>query len=228
MGFFAPRAKLEGMKAPNFLRVAREQAGMTLEAAAARLARSGVDLSPGQLSRLERGLSDTGQERLKQLGRLYGWTAAELLAGRGGEDERMPRARMVPLIDKVQAGHWTEVADPYAHGEPLRWVPAPSNVGPRAFALELDGTSMLPDFKDKDVVIIDPDLEPKPGDFVAARIDEDNTATFKRYRVKGTDRHGRPIVELVPLNPDWPTLSMNAAKGGRIVGVATDHLRRLV
>lgn len=213
------------MEAPNHLRTARKQSGFTLEEASARLARRGIELSPSQLSRLERGESDVGQDRLQQLGRLYGWTSGELLSGRGEDELGMQRARMVPLIDSVQAGHWTDVVDPYVKGDAWRWVPAASDVGPRAFALQVDGASMEPDFHHGDVIVVDPDLQPKPGDFVIARIDDDNTATFKRYRQKGTDGRGRPVVELVPLNPDWPPILL---KTGRIVGVVTDHMRRLV
>ena len=220
--------KSECMKAPTYLRAAREEAGLTLETVTERLARQGVDLSPGQLSRLERGTSEVGRPRLVQLGKIYGWTPSELLGGKGIHDDGLPRGRMVPLIDTVQAGHWTDVVDPYLKGDAFRWIPAPPDAGPRCFALQIDGPSMEPEFRDRDVVVIDPDVEPKPGNYVVARIDEDNTATFKKYHLKGHDTRGRPIVDLVPLNDAWPVLSLNLRKGGRIVGVATDHYRRLV
>jgi SOS-response transcriptional repressor LexA len=226
---FARPAKLAPMVKPlTFLREARQQAKLTLEDAAAALARSGIELSPGQLSRIERGESDVARERLVQLGRLYGWTPAELLAGRSDVDDHgRPRAQMVPLIDSVQAGHWTEVADPYEKGDALDWVPVRRRVGPRAFALQISGQSMLPDFRDRDIIIVDPDIEAQPGYFVVARADDENAATFKRYRQTGRDNKGRPIVELVPLNPDWPTIQLKG-KDSRIVGVAVDHYRSLV
>lgn len=200
---------------------------MTLEGASAALARNGVDLSPGQLSRLERGHSDISAQRIEQLARLYGWKPGELLSGRGTDEHGIPRARMVPLIDSVQAGQWTEVIDPYEKGDAWRWVPAPSEVGQRAFALKVEGNSMEPDFQPGDTIIVDPERAPRPGDLVVARIDAHNAATFKRYRVKAAAK-GRMQVELVPLNPDWPTLSIDERNGGRLVGVVTDHIRRLV
>lgn len=214
-------------KAKHFLRQARLQNNLTLEAASAQLARRGIELSPGQLSRLERSDSTVSHERLVQLGALYDWTPAELLAGRGLDDDQtpLPRARMLPLINRVQAGHWTDVADPYLNVEPIRWVPAPSHVGPRAFVLEVSGPSMEPEFHDKDLIVVDPDVPPSPGNYVVACLD-DNEATFKRYRVKAHATRRRPEIELVPLNPDWPVLLLQ--RNGRIIGVATDHMRRLV
>jgi SOS-response transcriptional repressor LexA len=217
------------------LRAAREDAELTLEEVSNRLAKIGIDLSPGQLSRLERGKSEITRTRLQQLGRLYGRSAGDLLGGaqarRGGRDEereRRPPAYAVPLIDKVAAGHWTEITDPYEKGDAESWIPVVRDIGPRAFALRIEGASMEPDFHDGDIIIVDPDLAPQPGRFVVARVDEDNAATFKRYREKGRDGRGRPIIELVPLNPDWPVMSISTAKGGRIVGVAVEHHRTLV
>lgn len=215
------------MKLPNHLRVARKQAGLTLEAASARLASRGIDLSPGQLSRVERGDSDVSLNRLTQLGRLYGWSAAELLAGRADDDRpTLPRAQMLPLINRVQAGHWTEVANPYEDIDAVRWIPAPAHVGPRAFVLEVSGPSMEPGFHDKDLIVVDPDEQPNPGNFIVACTAGDNEATFKRFRLSRLEGKRKPTVELVPLNPDWPILELE--KDGRIIGVVTDHMRRLI
>jgi SOS-response transcriptional repressor LexA len=213
------------MPAPNHLLKARTDAGLTLEQAADRLARRGIRLNPGQLSRMERGIAGVTHDRLIQLGSLYGWTPGDLLSGRGEENHIAPQARMLPLIDSEQAAHWTDGTGLLEKGEPKRWVPAPSSVGPRAFGLRIEGNSMEPDFRNGDVVIVDPDMEPSPGDFVASRFEDANTVTFRRYRQK-IDGTAGLIVELVPLNPDWPPLPLIGR--GCIVGVATDHMRRLV
>lgn len=214
------------MKAPHHLRRAREQADMTLEEVSAALARSGIELSPGQLSRLERGESGLTENRIDQLARLYGWAPAELIGGRKETDGALRTARLVPLIDSVQAGHWTEVVDPYAKGDAKLWIAAPRRVGPRAFALEIKGNSMEPEYREPDIIIVDPDREPHPGNDVVARIDPDDVATFKRYRQR-RGAAGRIEVDLVPLNENWPTLTLDQKKGGRLIGVATDLIRRL-
>lgn len=93
------------------------------------------------------------------------------------------------------------------------------------FALEIESESMLPDFKEGDIIIIDSALEPRPGDFVVAKLDREEKATFKKYRPRGEDADGYPVVELAPLNPDYPTLTMNVSNPGRVVGVMIEHRR---
>ena len=56
---------------------------------------------------------------------------------------------------------------------------------------------MLPDFRPGDRVLIDPDVSPRPGDFVAAR-NTKQEATFKKYRVRGIDEVGQEVFELIP------------------------------
>ncbi len=96
-------------------------------------------------------------------------------------------------------------------------------LGPRAFALIVEGESMTPGFSPGDKVIFDPDLAPRPGDFVVAKLDEEEKATFKKYRPRGQDRDGNVVIELVPLNDDWPTLSIDAANPGRVVAPMVEH-----
>lgn len=182
--------------------------------------------SKATISRLEGGQRGLSQKWLETLAPLLNATPALLLesptAVRATALE-IPRGAFVPLIDSVRAGRWTEVADPRDDGDQL--IPVLRRYGPRAFALELVGPSMLPDYREKDIVVFDPDIEARPGDDVVARLEDENEATFKRLRIKGYDQKGVPQIELVPLNPDWPVLSLR--KGGRIVAPAVDLIRRL-
>lgn len=101
-----------------------------------------------------------------------------------------------------------------------------TDVGPRAFALEIIGESMLPDFRPGEVIIIDPDSAIRPGDFVVAKTDGDEEATFKKYRPRGYDDDNVEIIELVPLNEDYPSETINAARPGRIIGKMVRHIRK--
>ncbi len=180
--------------------------------------------SKATISRLESGDRGLSQRWLETLAPVLDAKPADLLAAPTGP-HAPPAGLAVPLIDSIQAGRWTEVTDPYPPGDGKGWVPVQRRYGPRAFALTLEGPSMEPEYQEGDVIVVDPDVEARPGDDVVARIDGENAATFKRMRVKSYDGRGRPIVELVPLNPDWPVLTMK--KGGRIVGPAVDLFRRL-
>ncbi len=130
-------------------------------------------------------------------------------------------SRRIPLISYVQAGLWTDAADPYAVGDAADWLMTDLDISSSAFALEIKGDSMLPEFKPGDRVIIDPDIAPQPGDFVVAK-NGDHEATFKKYRPRGVGPDGKEVFELVPLNEDYPTIRSDAT-AVRIVGTMVEH-----
>ncbi len=127
----------------------------------------------------------------------------------------------VPLISYVQAGMMTEAVDPYLLGDGFEIVLTHIPVSPRTFALRIKGESMLPEYKPGDVVIIDPEVSPQPGDMVVAK-NTDEEATFKKYRPRGTSATGDMIFELVPLNDDFPVLN-SERDHLHIVGVEIEH-----
>lgn len=129
----------------------------------------------------------------------------------------------VPVISYVQAGEWTSFHDAYAKGNGFDVISADKTIGENAFALEIKGTSMLPRFLEGDRVIVDPKIEPIPGDFVVASEDREGDVVFKQYRPRGYDSEHRPIIELKPLNDAWPTLILDANNPGRIIGTMVEH-----
>lgn len=133
--------------------------------------------------------------------------------------------RFVPLISAIQAGMWTEIVDHLAPGDAEEMIACHKNIGKHGFALKIKGKSMEPDFKEGDLVLIDPDLQPNPGDFVVAKNSEEE-ATFKRYRPRGMNDKGEFYFELVPLNEDFETMRSDR-QSIQIIGVAIDHIRSL-
>ena len=129
--------------------------------------------------------------------------------------------RRVPVISAIQAGMWAEIVDNFQPGDAGGWLLTDIDLSDSAFALDIRGNSMEPEFKDGDRVIIDPEIAPQPGDFVAAKNGEQE-ATFKKYRPRGMDAHGNIIFELVPLNDDYPTLRSDV-QHIRIVGTMVEH-----
>ena len=97
---------------------------------------------------------------------------------------------------------------------------------PTAFALVVDGRSMEPEFHEGDIIVIDPRTTAQPGDFVVAKLDNAEHATFKKYRSRGVDAAGQPAFELAPLNQDFPTLRVDADNPGHVIGVMVEHRRR--
>lgn len=114
-------------------------------------------------------------------------------------------ARQIPLISYVRAGHWAGAVDPFQPNDAHEWLMTDLDMSDNAFALEIKGDSMLPEFAQGDRVIIDPGVKPRPGDYVVAK-NGDDEATFKKYRLRSINEHGVDVFELVPLNPDYPSM----------------------
>lgn len=130
-------------------------------------------------------------------------------------------SRRIPVISSIQAGNWTEIVDSFAPGDAEDWIYSDLELSRVAFALDIVGYSMIPEFLPGHRVIIDPEVAPRPGDFVAAR-NGDNRATFKKYQLRGITDTGVEVFELVPLNPDYPTLS-SATQHIHIIGTMMEH-----
>ncbi len=134
----------------------------------------------------------------------------------------------VPVLDLVQAGHWREVA--YDGYNPLGYdyTTYQGSDSNSLFMAIVDGMSMSPDYMPGDAVLVDAALAPKPGCLVLAQQVSQGMAetTFKKYRVIGFNENGCEVVELVPLNPDFPTYSSEQVDIS-IIGIVVEHRRRL-
>jgi SOS-response transcriptional repressor LexA len=129
--------------------------------------------------------------------------------------------RRIPVLDYVQAGRWTGV-DPGAGDEEMRETIATDlEHPPSTFALRIRGNSMEPEFREGDVVVIDPTLTPHPGDFIVAT-DAGGEATFKQYRSAGINERGDNVFELCPLNPLYAPMRSDRQQIA-IVGVMVEH-----
>lgn len=117
----------------------------------------------------------------------------------------------------------SEAVDPYQVGDADDWLLTDLDLSSHAFALRIKGDSMLPEFREGDMVIIDPSVNPLPGDYVVAKNGE-NEATFKKYRPRGVNEQGLQVFELVPLNEDYPSMRSDITPI-RIIGTMVEHRR---
>lgn len=132
--------------------------------------------------------------------------------------------RPYPVISSIQAGMLKEICTPYGPGDGFDVEFGDDDASQWSFFLEIEGDSMLPDFRPGDRVLIDPDVSPRPGDFVAAR-NTKQEATFKKYRVRGIDESGHEIFELVPLNDDYPVMRSDEHHLV-VIGTMIEHRRK--
>ena len=133
-----------------------------------------------------------------------------------------PDRRGYPIISAIQAGNWREIVDSFPRGGADEYIMASNRYSAHTFALRINGNSMEPEFKEGDVVVIDPDVRPSPGDYVVAK-NHDEAATFKKYRPRGI-MDGQEVFELVPLNEDYAIMRSDQ-QPMHIIGTMMEHTR---
>jgi SOS-response transcriptional repressor LexA len=79
-------------------------------------------------------------------------------------------------------------------------VPTSVPVKRHTFALRVTGDSMEPDFRPGMVLIVEPEMEPNPGDYVIAKNAEGET-TFKQLVKDGGDWYLKPLNDRYPIKP---------------------------
>lgn len=134
--------------------------------------------------------------------------------------------RQIPLLDYVQAGLFHEVGYDGLHPLGTSWTTYEGIKPECVFSLKVEGSSMAPEFMPGDEIVVDGSLVAKPGSLVIAQEIQHGVArtTFKKYRVIGVNEFGVDIIELVPLNPDYPTLNSTQIEIS-IIGVVVAHNR---
>lgn len=101
------------------------------------------------------------------------------------------------------------------------------DVGPLSIVTTVEDNSMLPDFRPGDRIVCDPEAKIEPGKFVLAKVNNSDKALFRRYRLSKIGQNGVPLVELKPINEDYPTHSIDAEHAGHIIGRCTHHIKRI-
>ncbi|MEE9211199.1 MAG: LexA family transcriptional regulator [Phycisphaeraceae bacterium] len=115
---------------------------------------------------------------------------------------KVPVRFRVPLINKVAAGYPTGFTDlDYPARVADRYVTCPDLADPQAFAAVVVGQSMLPEYREGDVVVFSPDAEVTDGCDCFVRLEPDHETTFKRVFF---DEEDEGLIRLQPLNRVFP------------------------
>lgn len=205
------------------MRAARERAGLTQPALAQR-----ANVSQGTIGNIESGLRKRPRDLLAIAAALHVsplWLETGQGPMHGDHDQAnvstapaSMKPRRYPVISSVQAGEWEEIVDQFSPGDAEDWQDSPVDLGPNGFVLKLEGSSMTNPAGGKDnfpegmYVHIHPGVEAQPGDYVVAKRELDNKATFKKLvRVDGEQF-------LHAINPAWPKPYIKLEPGDRIIG----------
>jgi SOS-response transcriptional repressor LexA len=120
----------------------------------------------------------------------------------------------IPLISWVKAGDLCEAEDPYQPGDADEWLDCPFDHSPSAFCLRVVGDSMMPEYREGEVILVDPALCANHGDDVIVRTPE-GKATFKRLHDTPDGKY------LIAINPAHPDRIIKVPEGTHICGVVT-------
>lgn len=120
---------------------------------------------------------------------------------------------LVPLLSWVAAGTFCESGS-YSKDDAIDMLPCPFPHSPGAFCLVVSGESMMPDYRDGEIILVDPEQSAKHGDDVVVRTEEGAT-TFKRLQVTHDGTY------LLALNPAYPDRIVKVPRDTHICGVVT-------
>jgi SOS-response transcriptional repressor LexA len=126
-------------------------------------------------------------------------------------NRKTERGQGIPVISWISAGTWKTATDPYEPGDAEEWIESEVK-GTNVFALRVKGDSMEPEFIEGEILVVNPHIEASPGDYVIAKNDDNNEATFKQLK-----KYGETTI-LHPLNPKYPDIELKKRNRYRIVG----------
>lgn len=137
--------------------------------------------------------------------------------------ENADQSDSVPVISWIAAGNWTAMQDQRI--EPLEWLMCPIKHSADTYALIVKGLSMYNplgerSFKDGDIIFIDPLIDPKHKDFVVAKIESEQEATFKQLIIEDGRKN------LMAINPGWEPKFMPINGSAAILGVVIGKVER--
>lgn len=174
---------------------------------------------------LECNISDFSPRLAKELNRYQ--SAIKDQAGQYNlEDANQPLpTRHAPIVSTIIAGSWGSAVDihPVGHGDGTE--PVPAGASAHSFWMRVKGDSMVSpvpgaeSFPPGTLVHVDPDKQWEYGDYIVAKLDDSEEATFKQI----VEDAGRKYLK--PLNSAYSLIAING--NCRIVGKVTEYKRKL-
>ena len=167
-----------------------------------------ISRSPAQIGNMLRGIrpfGDTIKDHIeKTLDLPDGYLDRPVKGNVRPLTKKESKTVKIPLLSTVQAGLPTDNGD-ISYDE---YIEVFGDLPDGCYGLKVKGDSMTPLIDDGDIVVVDPNRWPKPGDYIVARSELENLAeaTVKRYYPVGFDESGIEIFEARPLNQMYATM----------------------
>ncbi len=208
----------------------RKAKGLTRKA----LAELTGELKISRINNYERGDRTPGPTEIKLLAEALEVSASYLMCLTDSREGRMTKSpgmgALIPVLDYKQA------TDPFGCIEKIKedadtkveFVPVSTavsdSIGKNAFALKIKDDSMIPEFRANDVLVIDPDTSPKPGDFVVALIEGEQEVIVRKYKQLSATKDAQQF-ELIALNEDWADIQISSDSTGIKIGTVVSLMR---
>lgn len=162
-------------------------------------------IEQGTLSRIERGEMELLSPHAAKISRALGIPIARLLGITSNITPAQVGLRRIPILPIESIG---KLASPTPAAEDVEmndFVLVNLPYSANTFAFYIADDSMRDEFSEGDLIVIDPQVEVKPGCFVVASSD-DGEAFFRKYRDLGKNADGNRMFELLPLNNLYPQM----------------------
>lgn len=204
---------------------ARKAKGLTLK----ELGNIAGDLKQTRLTNWEKGARTPGPEEIKLLASALDVSAAYLMCLSDDKESFSSKgpSRLVPLLNSHQVSDFSSYVQTENQNEmtmiaiSLELLP---NLSDNAFAFKIVDESMMPEFRVNDVIIIDPNLSPKPSDFVVAVVEGE--VIVRKFKQLSASKDSNEY-ELVALNDDWANSHVKSNEQGRyIAGTMLQNIRK--
>jgi len=218
--FFGERLKINFMEIGKIIRQRRKQLNMTQEELALE-----VNSDAGNLSRVENGKQGIPLDKIELYAKALRCRPADLLVEETQVSEPpLPLGFIrIPLLDAIQAFNWDKLKSHTGELDISDWLISSADISTDSFGFKIMDFSMMPEFKQGELVIIDPELTPEAGDIVlVATVNRD--VLLRKYKQRGISDDGSFIYELHPLNDDFEILSSTSSEL-KILGVMVEHRR---
>jgi len=188
------------------------------------------DISKQLVNAWEHGRNLPTLQHLIELSRLYGMTVDALLTG-GELPEQTVRQLYQSTVmgTTVQLCTEPEIRHLARHRnvqmDKKNWVKSKISCSKRSIAFHIFDRSMMPTFAGEDLVVVDPMVQPQPGDCIAVVLGAEDRAVFRRYRPARDGLKIEPPYDLRSDNPDFPTIAISRSDEPIFVGTLVEHTK---
>ena len=210
----------------NRITKSRKELGITIKELAIRTNNS---LSAGRISNWEQGTRSPGPLEAKLLASLLNVAASYLLCltdNPQGELSANNTTRFISLInmkDANQAKNLLSTENKVCFDAAEKIIIDrfnKSSASTSLFAVQIEEASMQPEVKIGDLVIVDTELLPNPGDLVLVYLPAKKQTILRKYgEAEGC------LFQLLCSNELWATIHVKNKEDAEIVGVVVEHRR---